>query len=80
MVNDSNSQSNGGSIPKNIYETTVAEIVEISNGRIDVMEILKRRISNVNRTPASGALKIPETAPAAPHPRRSVIFLYESPI
>lgn len=41
----------------------------------DVIEILKRRISNVKRTPANGALKIPATAPAAPHPRRIVMFL-----
>jgi hypothetical protein len=73
-------QSNAGASPRKIYEITVAEIVESSNGRIDVIEILKSRISRVKRTPARGALKIPATAPAAPQPRRIVIFLYDRPI
>ena len=47
---------------------------------MDVMEMLKSRISKVKRTPAKGALKIPATAPAAPHPKRIVTFLYDSPI
>ena len=64
----------------NIYDITVADIVESSKGRIDDMEILKSNISRVNRTPAKGALKIPATAPAAPHPRRMVMFLYERPM
>ena len=59
---------------------TVAEIVDSSNGRIEVIEMLKSRISSVKSTPASGALKIPATAPAAPHPRRRVMFLYDKPI
>ena len=60
--------------PRLIYETIVADTVEMSNGRIDDMEILKRRISRVKRTPASGALKMPATAPAAPQPRRMVML------
>ena len=63
-----------------MYDITVAEIVERSSGRIDDIEILKRRISRVNKTPAKGALKIPATAPAAPHPKRIVMFLYERPM
>ena len=47
---------------------------------MDVIEMLKRRISSVKRTPARGALKIPATAPAAPQPRRMVIFLYDKPM
>lgn len=62
-------------VARNIYDTIVAETVESSNGIIDVMDILKRRISNVKSTPASGALKIPATAPAAPHPSNMVMFL-----
>ena len=58
-----------------MYDITVAEIVESSNGRMDDIEMLKSRISRVNRTPARGALKIPATAPAAPQPSRIVMFL-----
>ena len=50
--------SNGSASPRKIYETTVAEIVDSSNGSIEDMEMLKRRISRVKRTPARGALKI----------------------
>ena len=67
--------SKGGVMPRQTYETTVAEIVDRSSGRIEVIEILKSNISNVKSTPASGALKIPATAPDAPQPRRIVIFL-----
>ena len=72
--------SNGGFAPRKIYEITVAEMVESSSGRIELMEMLKRRISNVKSTPAKGALKMPATAPAAPQPSRMVIFLYDRPI
>ena len=75
MSNGIRVHSNGRLSPRNIYDTIVADTVDNSNGIIDVMDILKRRISRVNRTPASGALKIPATAPAAPHPRRMVMFL-----
>ena len=61
--------------PRKIYETTVAVIAEINSGSMEVMEILKSNISRVKSTPASGALKIPATAPAAPHPSKIVIFL-----
>ena len=58
----------------------MAETVDKSSGRIEVMEMLNRRISRVKSTPASGALNMPATAPAAPHPRRMVMFLYDSPV
>ena len=67
--------SKGGLSPRNMYEITVAEIVDSSRGRMDVIEMLNRSISNVKSTPARGALKIPATAPAAPHPSRIVMFL-----
>ena len=47
---------------------------------MEVIEILNRSISRVKSTPASGALNIPATAPAAPQPRRMVMFLYDSPM
>ena len=75
MANSESVQSNAGWSPKKIYEITVAEIVESSNGNIEDMEILKSRISRVKSTPARGALNMPATAPAAPHPRRMVMFL-----
>ena len=46
---------------------------------MEVIEILNISISKVKRIPANGALKIPATAPAAPHPNKIVICLYESP-
>ena len=49
-------------------------MVEMSNGSNDFIDTLKSRISSVKSTPASGALKMPATAPAAPHPNRSVTF------
>ena len=47
---------------------------------MELMDRLNRRISRVNRTPASGALKMPATAPAAPHPSKSVIPRYDKPM
>jgi hypothetical protein len=58
---------------------TVAEIVEISSGSIDDREMLNRRISIVNSTPARGALKMPAMAPAAPQPSRTVMLRYDRP-
>ena len=58
-----------------MYVTTVAVTEERSSGRMAFIDMLKRRISNVNRTPASGALKIPAMAAAAPHPSSIVISL-----
>ena len=75
MSNGVNVHSNGSESPRKMYDTIVAETDARRRGIIDVIEILKRRISNVKRTPANGALKIPATAPAAPHPRRIVMFL-----
>ena len=63
--------------PIQTYDTTVAVSVEMSSGIIELMEILKRSISKVKRMPARGALKMPAMAPAAPHPKRTVIPLYE---
>jgi len=80
MENGESVHSKGGFNPRNIYETTVAEIVDNRSGSMDVMEMLKSSISSVKSTPAKGALNIPATAPAAPQPRRMVMFLYDSPI
>ena len=66
--------------PKNRYDTAAAVTADVNKGNIDVIEILNRRISKVNKIPANGALKIPATAPAAPHPSRIVICLYERPV
>ena len=70
-----NVHSNGRASPRKMYETMVADTVENSSGIMEVMEMLNSRISNVNRTPASGALNMPATAPAAPQPRSMVMFL-----
>ena len=80
MANGESVHSKGRASPRKIYETTVADIVERSNGSIDDMEMLKSRISSVKSTPARGALKIPATAPAAPQPKSMVIFLYDRPM
>ena len=65
--------------PRKIKDTVVAVTADTSKGTIDVIDILNISISNVNRIPASGALNIPATAPAAPQPSRMVMFLYERP-
>ena len=74
-MNGDREHSNGRESPRKTYDITVADIVDISSGNIELMEMLKRRISRVKRTPARGALKIPATAPAAPQPSRMVMFL-----
>ena len=66
-------QANCVSRPRRRYDTIVADTEERSSGRSELMDRLNRRISRVNRTPASGALKMPATAPAAPQPSRSVM-------
>ena len=58
-----------------MYDTTVADTVDSSSGIIEVIEMLKRRISSTKRTPARGALNIPDTAAAAPQPSRMVMLL-----
>ena len=78
MLKGASEHANGDSGPMKTYDTTVAVRVEISNGIIELMEMLNRRISKVKRTPASGALKIPAIAPAAPQPSKTVTPLYES--
>ena len=75
IMNGDSVHENGVDLPRIRLETTVADTEETSRGIIDVMEMLKRRISRVNSTPASGALKIPAMAPAAPHPSRIVMLL-----
>ena len=55
IVNADIVHSKAGWSPKKIYDITVAEIVESNRGRIELMEMLKRRISRVKSTPASGA-------------------------
>ena len=79
MTNGSMVLKKATSLPKKRYDIAVAVTVDINRGSIDVIEMLKRRISNVKRIPAIGALKIPATAPAAPQPKRIVICLYERP-
>ena len=71
--------SKGVALPRNMYDTTVADTVESSSGIIEFIEILNSSISSTKRTPASGALNIPATAAAAPQPRRIVIFRYDIP-
>ena len=53
----------------------MAETVDSSSGIIEVIEMLKSRISSTKRTPARGALNIPATAAAAPQPSSTVILL-----
>ena len=67
--------SKGVALPRNMYDTTVADTVERSRGIMEFIEMLKRRISRTKRMPARGALNIPATAAAAPHPRRIVMLL-----
>ena len=74
-MNGVSEHSKGVLRPRKMYETTVADTVERSNGIIEFIEILKRRISRTKRTPARGALNIPATAAAAPHPKRMVMLL-----
>ena len=80
MVNGDNVHSKGSESPRKRYEITVADTVDISSGRMEVIEMLNRSISKVKSTPAKGALKMPATAPAAPQPKRMVMFLYDRPI
>ena len=57
------------------YDTTVAVSVLMSRGIMLPRLMLNSSISSVNRMPASGALKMPAIAPAAPHPTSTVISL-----
>ena len=66
-------QANCVSRPRMRYDTIVADTEDSNSGRSELIDRLNRRISRVNSTPASGALKMPATAPAAPQPSRSVI-------
>ena len=50
-----------------------AVTLEISSGMSDDMVRSISKTSIVNTNPAMGALKIPDTAPAAPQPTRSII-------
>ena len=72
MVKGASEQEKGDCAPIKTYDTTVAVSVDTSKGIIELMEILNSRISNVKRTPARGALKIPAIAPAAPQPSSTV--------
>ena len=72
-------QANTGVAPRKMQDTMVAEIVEMSSGSIEFIDTLKSKISIVNSTPASGALKMPAMAPAAPQPRSMVMLRYDSP-
>ena len=66
--------ANIGVCPRKMYAITVAEMVEISSGSMDDRDRLNSSISIVNSTPASGALKMPAMAPAAPQPSRTVMW------
>ncbi len=57
------------------YATVAAVTDEIKRGTIDDMVRSSINISRVKTIPAIGALKIPETAPAAPQPISNVMFL-----
>jgi hypothetical protein len=56
------------------YATVAAVTDEINSGTMDEIVRSRRSISRVKTIPATGALKMPATAPAAPHPIRSVMF------
>ena len=56
------------------YATDAAVTDDIRRGTIDDIVRSSIRISRVKTIPAIGALKIPETAPAAPQPIRRVTF------
>ena len=57
-------------------QATVAAVTDdISSGTIDDMVRSRRSTSRVNTIPAMGALNIPDTAPAAPHPISRVTYL-----
>ena len=58
-------------LPIRKYATVEAERAEIKRGTAVVIVMSNMSTSRVNRTPASGALKIPAMAPAAPHPSKS---------
>ena len=57
------------------YATEAAVTDEIKRGTIDEIVRSRSSISRVKTIPAMGALKIPDTAPAAPHPISRVMFL-----
>ena len=71
--------ANCTSVPIKRYVTTVAVTDESSSGRMAFIDMLKSRISSVKSTPASGALKMPAMAAAAPQPSSIVMFLYDKP-
>ena len=60
------------SSPIRKYATVAAVTAEIIRGTIDAIVRSSNSTSSVNTIPATGALKIPATAPAAPHPISSV--------
>ena len=76
MLKGASVQVNGVAVPVKSIDTTVAVRVLISSGIRLLRLRLKNSISSVNRIPARGALKMPAIAPAAPHPTRTVMFLY----
>jgi hypothetical protein len=50
--------------------------LDISNGKSDDIVRSSISTSSVNTRPAMGALKIPDTAPAAPQPIRSIMTFF----
>jgi hypothetical protein len=59
-------------LPIRYCDTIAAVTDEISSGTTDDIVRSSSRTSRVKRIPAMGALKIPETAPAAPQPTSNV--------
>jgi len=55
-------------------DTAVAVMDAVKRGMIEPMVRLKSNISKQKRTPARGALNIPEIAAAAPQHTKSVIL------
>ena len=64
------------SVPMSMYESVAAVTLEMSRGSNDdiVRSIISTSITNTR--PVIGALKIPDTAPAAPQPISSIITFF----
>ena len=64
--------SNIACVPVRIYETVAAVTHEMSKGTNEPIVMSIINTSRVNTNPAIGALKMPDTAPAAPHPTNNI--------
>ena len=63
---------NMASVPEVMYAMVAAVTEEMSNGNREDMVRSSMMTSMVKTKPAMGALKIPATAPSAPHPTKSI--------